>query len=319
MTPPARIDITVLLCTYNRAADLEKALGCALAQETAGEFGYEIVVVDNNSSDRTREVVERLAGTAPIPVRYLFEKRQGRGYALNTGLAAVRGEFYAILDDDIILPGTYLLNVVRAFRRAPEISFVGGKVLPCYESERPAWLDEKHWPPLALNDRGDQPILFERGNAVCLLLGSFRTAEVREAGGYGDRLGVAGRSPGGVEDDDLYGRLYAAGKKGLYDPALYSHHKVESYRMTKNYHRRWHTGRGRTYAIRRSADFERSKFHVLGVPSHVWHSLASGFVRWLRSVAAGRWHDAFYWETHIRFGWGYCRERVASWLQNGKS
>src|SRR5690242_7289366 len=98
------VDLSLLLCTYNRSADLREALETALAQETEGHFNYEVVVVDNNSKDDTRAVVEEFMLGGRQNLRYLFESRQGKSYALNTGLQAIRGWAYVIVDDDFILP-----------------------------------------------------------------------------------------------------------------------------------------------------------------------------------------------------------------------
>ena len=87
-TPPA-VDLTLLVCTFNRSDDLREMLETALAQETDGAFTYDVIVVDNNSTDGTRAVVENLIASGHANLHYLFEERQGKSCALNTGLASV--------------------------------------------------------------------------------------------------------------------------------------------------------------------------------------------------------------------------------------
>ena len=163
------IDISMLVCTYNRCDDLAELLASALHQDH-GELSYEIVVVDNNSSDRTRAVVEELIRAGHSRVSYLFEGRQGKGYALNTGLAALRGEFYAILDDDLILPPTFLAETIRNFAH-PRFPALVEKVLPRWKGTPPGWLTPRHWSPLALagwrfrdSDRTERPSASWRGS-----------------------------------------------------------------------------------------------------------------------------------------------------------
>src|SRR5690349_19001915 len=103
-----KVDITVLVCTFNRREDLRELLTSALRQETDGSFTYEILVVDNNSDDGTRELIEGLIAEGHNAVRYLFERRQGKSFALNTGLGAARGAIYLVADDDLVLPPGYL-------------------------------------------------------------------------------------------------------------------------------------------------------------------------------------------------------------------
>ncbi|MCA1628382.1 MAG: glycosyltransferase family 2 protein, partial [Acidobacteria bacterium] len=137
------VDITLIVCTFNRSGDLRELMQGALAQETGGLFGYEVLVVDNNSTDDTRRVVESFIARGHDHLRYLFEGRQGRSNALNTGLDAVRGAVYALADDDLLLPKDYLMKVFTAFQAHPEVSFVGGKVLPLWKSDVPAWLTQQ--------------------------------------------------------------------------------------------------------------------------------------------------------------------------------
>src|SRR5262245_16316067 len=149
---PPMVDITVLVCTYNRREDLRELLASALSQQIDGLFTYEILVVDNNSSDGTRELVESLIAGGHEAVRYLFEPRQGKSFALNMGLDEAHGAIYLIADDDLVLPPDYLRRVWEAFRADPEVSVVAGKVLPLWSGAVPAWLTQAHWSALALCD-----------------------------------------------------------------------------------------------------------------------------------------------------------------------
>ena len=303
------IDISMLVCTYNRCDDLAELLASALHQDH-GELSYEIVVVDNNSSDRTRAVVEELIRAGHSRVSYLFEGRQGKGYALNTGLAALRGEFYAILDDDLILPPTFLAETIRAFRRHPEVSCLGGKVLPRWKGTPPGWLTPRHWSALALADYGDSEIVTGPERPLCLLAGVFRTADVTSIGGYDCALAVSGNRIGGTEDADLFDRLYAGGKRGLYTPGISLWHKVEPYRLTREYHRRWHAGHGRHFAMMRDPAIEKSRFRLLGIPGHLLREALKDAARWIGSIGTGRRESAFEAELRLRFFAGYAGTRL---------
>src|SRR5215212_5180303 len=102
-TPPA---VTVLICTFNRAALLARTLESLAASPVTSRLPWDVVVVDNNSSDDTAAVVARLQPGYPVPLRYLHEPRQGKSRALNTGLASIRAAFVAFTDDDVqVEPG----------------------------------------------------------------------------------------------------------------------------------------------------------------------------------------------------------------------
>ena len=144
------VDISLLVCTYNRCQDLRELLETAIMQETRGEFSYEVIVVDNNSTDKTRESVKEFIDAGHRNVHYFFESRQGKSYALNTALEAAKGWAYVITDDDFILPANWLHEIHQAFRNHPEAAVISGKVLPRWQGEAPAWLTKDHWSAIAM-------------------------------------------------------------------------------------------------------------------------------------------------------------------------
>ncbi len=301
-------DISVLVCTFNRCSDLRAALESALTQETGGAFTFEVVVVDNNSTDDTRRVVEDLAqGHAPL--RYVLEPEQGVCHARTRGLSEIRGSIYTVTDDDLVLPQGWLRTVWEVFQSHPEVSVVGGKVLPLWRRDPPAWLTPEHWSPLALLDSGDTEFIAGPERPVCLLAGAYRIADVRAVGGYRPGLGASGARIGGVDDADLFSRLWESGYRGLYTPRLAVHHKVEAERVTKAYHRRWHTGHGRFIARMREGGFERAAAHPMGVPTHVYRQAAEDAIGWLRHQARGDSDAAFLFELRLRFFAGFFAER----------
>ena len=133
---PVINSISVLICTYNRAALLAQTLH-ALSRATLPEHcALEIVVVDNNSSDGTEEIVRRAAAAGPIPILYVHEAQQGKSFALNSGRRAARGDVIALTDDDVVPAGDWLVRIAANFR-ADDLVFVFGKVLPRWEVAPP--------------------------------------------------------------------------------------------------------------------------------------------------------------------------------------
>jgi glycosyltransferase involved in cell wall biosynthesis len=316
-SPQTGVDITVLVCTFNRHYELRELLESAMAQQTGGAFTYEILVVDNNSNDGTRRLVEGLIAEGHKTLRYLFEGRQGRSFALNTGLGAARGEIYLIADDDLVLPPDYARRVWEAFRANPDVSVVAGKVLPLWAQPAPAWLTQEHWSALALCDYGAEEFRTDTNKQICLLAGAFRHADVDAAGGYHTALGVTKGRIGGTEDVDLLSRLYEVGHNGLYLPDLWLSHKVEADRLTQAYHRRWHTGHGRFYAAMRMPEVERTPTRLFDVPAHLYRQAAEAAAGWLTCLAQGRRAAAFRYETRLHFFAGFFRARAGEFFVAG--
>jgi glycosyltransferase involved in cell wall biosynthesis len=311
-TPGAEPILTLLVCTYNRADDLADLLRTALSQQTDGSFTYEILVVDNNSTDATRRVVDEFVARGHTNLRYLFEPRQGKSHALNTGLEAIRTPLYTIVDDDFVLPPGWVQRIVDVFRARPDVSFVSGKVLPFWQGTVPSWLNHDHWSAVALADYGDREFEASSGNPVCLLACAFRLADVRAAGGYDTALGVSARQIGGVEDLEILQRLWKSGRKGVYVPTISFQHKVGASRLTKRYHRRWHAGHGRFYAALRDPAFEDSSARLFDVPGHVYRQAAESSLSWCAQVLRLNFDRAFLFETRLWFCAGFFRKRLAA-------
>lgn len=312
------IEITLLVCTYNRSHDLREMLETAMVQETDGAFAYEVLVVDNNSTDDTRSVVEEFISRGHQNLHYLFENQQGKSYALNTGLNAIRGEIFTICDDDFILPKDWLKNIFSAFNEHPEVSFVSGKVLPAWEGIPPSWLTQEHWSAIALTDYGENEFFSDQNNQICLLACSFRTADVKAVGGYNPKLGVTKDQNGSIEDLDILMRLWKCGHKGIYLPHIWFYHKVSPNRYTKKYHRSWHKGHGGFYAEMREEEIERAAARLFDVPAHLYRQAAKDAVNWLKYSLQRREAEAFRHETQLHFFRGFFHWRRREFLASAQ-
>ena len=248
----APCDISIVVSTYNRAERLRDALDALLAQ--SGGIPYEIIVVDNNSTDRTARVVAAIAAAAPKGrVRYTFEARQGLSYGRNTGIALARAPIVAFSDDDVRVATDWVAQLKRAFDAHPDIAYVGGRVLPHWIEPPPPWLTTAHWSPLALQDYGPEPLVSGRERGVCLVGANlaFRREVFDTVGLFTPSLGRIKDGIGSTEDHDMQLRIWRRGMRGLYTPDPVALADVTPDRMTKAYHRRWHRGHGRHCALMR--------------------------------------------------------------------
>ncbi len=133
------MNATVLLCTYNRCALLPKALDSLVAQSLPDLFAWEVIVVDNNSRDQTRAVVETYERRYPGRFRYLFEAAQGLSRARNAGISNARGQIVAFLDDDVVADPNWLRNLTAPLSGA-SWSGAGGKIVAPIDFVPPRWL-----------------------------------------------------------------------------------------------------------------------------------------------------------------------------------
>jgi glycosyltransferase involved in cell wall biosynthesis len=306
--------LSVVLPTFNRAVCLRSAI-TALLRQTADPASYEVIVVDNNSTDATRAAVASLRDPR---LRLVPEERQGLSFARNTGIGEACADLVAFTDDDVEVAPDWVTTVVEAFKAYPEIDGIGGRVLPAWASPPPVWLTRDHWAPLALQDHGAENRTFDRIAPLGLV-----GANVAFRRGVFDRIGLF--SPdvqrvqdgvGSTEDHELLTRLYASGGRMLYIPRLVAVARVQSERYARAYHRRWHTGHGRFHARMRLPEMERSRASIADVPAHLFRTAARDFARCARGILRADWYAAFTAELRLRFFWGFLTARLGSRAAN---
>ena len=308
--PGGPLDVSVVISTYDRYHMLPETLNSMLAQRFAAER-YEVLVVDNNSTDLTREVVQRYVERAPGLIRYLFEVRQGLSHGRNTGIAHARGKIIAFTDDDIRPAPDWLQRIKEAFDRNPEVDVVGGRVLPRWDLHPPAWLTRDHWAPLALVDFGEQALHVNRERPLCLVgaNSAYRRSALDRIGNFSLDVQRVRNGIGSIDEGELLERLWRSGGKGLYDPEIVVYAQVQAERLSRAYHRRWHAGHGRSYAILRQEEFERSRARILNIPVHLYRAALLNAGHWVASRLAGRSDAAFQSELKLCFFAGYVRQR----------
>ena len=310
--------ISVVVSTYNRADRLPLALQAIGRQK--GDIPYEVIVVDNNSTDETASVVAAIVADDDR-MRYVFEPQQGLSYGRNTGIALARAPIVAFSDDDVRVAEDWILELKRAFDDHPDIDYVGGRVLPCWIEPPPAWLTSSHWSPLAVQDYGSTPVVSGPDHAVCLVGASlaFRRTVFEKVGLFSPALGRIKDGIGSTEDHEMQLRVWRAGMRGLYAPSVLAVADVTADRLSKSYHRRWHTGHGRHCAMMRLREFVPSDLGPLsqpqdlvmlfGSPAFVYSELIRCGRRWLRAVY--RREDALFYSHQIRHLASYIQTRAS--------
>jgi len=302
---------SIVIATYNRAALLNDTLD-SLSRLQPGA-PWEVIVVDNNSPDRTREIVEAAAPSYPAPLRYAFEKEQGRSAALNHGFRLAAGDIVVTTDDDVRVAPDWLNTIARGLDTL-QCDYVGGRVLPIWESEPPQWVPRVNgrlWAVIALLDYGAEPIAF--GKRVPLGVNmAMRREAIERAGGFDTRIGRKAGTLLGQEVREWCMRAHAAGLTGFYVPRMVVQHLIPTDRLNKAYFRRWFFWRGISRAMlyaqsgkdmeapeQTTLDFSQVK-HVAGVPRYMFRSalvaIKDSLAARLRGDAVNAFeHELFVW------------------------
>jgi glycosyltransferase involved in cell wall biosynthesis len=245
--------VTVILCTYNRSDSLAKALESLAASVVPESVDWEVLVVDNNSTDRTREVAERFCRQHFGRFQYLFEPKQGLSQARNTGVREARGEIIAFVDDDVKVEPTWLDNLTSPLHDG-DWAGSGGRILPARGFVPPRWLALDGPRNLGMTlcaqfDLGDLPA--ELKDAPFGTNMAFRKEVLDRFGKFRTDLGRFSNNLMGNEDTEFGRRVMAGGARLRYVPSAVVYHEVQESRVRKQYFLRWWFDRGRG-AIRES-------------------------------------------------------------------
>ncbi len=283
------MDVTVILCTFNRSQSLSKALASVAAQVLAEGVGWEVLVVDNNSRDKTREVVDEFHRRYPNRFRYLYEPQQGKSHALNAGIQNARGSVLAFIDDDVVVESTWLESLTSALRRG-ECAGVGGRILPERTFAPPHWIplqDRYALAPLAVfNPEIEAGPMTEAPFGANM---AFQKCVLEKYGGFRTDLGprLGGINPQKSEDSELGLRLLAAGEKLRYAPSAVVYHVVPATRVRKKYFLEWWYDKARA-DIRAFGIPTDTKWFLAGVPIYLFRRLLVWTLRWLITLEPSR-------------------------------
>jgi glycosyltransferase involved in cell wall biosynthesis len=276
------MDISVILCTYNRCESLAKALASVAKLEFPRHVEWDVLVVDNNSRDNTPGVVNEFVREYPGRFRYLFEPRSGKSFALNTGIHEAKGAVLVFTDDDVVVEPTWADNLTNSIRNGDWIGS-GGRVLPEQAFTPPRWLSvEGKWAlgPLAMFDLGLEAIPLDSppfGNNM-----AYRR-EVFEK--YGEFRTDLGPRPGNEirnEDTEFGARLLKAGQRLRYEPSAVVYHAVPRNRVQKEYFLKWWFDKARTEI--RVEECPQNALNCKGVPLVMFRRLAMWAFRWMTSI-----------------------------------
>lgn len=283
--------LEVVVPTYNRADLLPVCLKSLQAARIPEGLSVGITVVDNNSKDNTREVVESWQEQFG-ELRYVFERTQGRSAALNAGITASHSDLVGFIDDDEEIDETWYETVYHAFTTG-DVDFIGGPYIPKWEREPPQWLPNDHEGVIGLVDAGSEIIPYDEHHPGILMGGNavICRAAIDKVGLYMTSLGRTGERLLAGEDEDMYRRLLASGAKGLYLPQLKIYHLIPATRLTKKYYRRWSFWRGVSCGVLDRTQPQAVPY-LCGVPRYLFGAASRGVARWttapLRRAAASQ-------------------------------
>ncbi|MDR2004467.1 MAG: glycosyltransferase family 2 protein [Prevotella sp.] len=242
---------SVIFCTYNREKYIYNAMK-SIAEQDFPYTDYEIVLINNNSTDSTENICNRFREDYPqVGFRYFIETNQGLSYARNRGVKESRGDILVFVDDDATVFESYLSSINIFFDAYPEVNACGGPIVPVYEVEKPKWLS--HYTEQLLGGalyEGDKVKPFRNGKYPGGGNSAFRKEVFEKYGLFNVELGRKGTGLIGAEEKDLYDRLIRGSEQFYYLPQMGIYHYIPEKKLTKAHFRELTYSIGKSERIR---------------------------------------------------------------------
>lgn len=243
------LQISVIICTYNRDKYIYQTLE-HIAQNDFPVEEYEIILVNNNSTDRTASECGRFQEAYPhIPFHYFLETSQGLSFARNRGITEAHGNILVFLDDDAFMGKDYLQQLGRYLEQYPAAAF-GGKIIPEYESgQAPHWMSKWSYSWVSALDKGDEVCLFQGKSYPIGANMGFRRNDI-PSGHFNTALGRNKGNLMGGEEKDIFNRMKTREASIYYFPDIAVRHIIPENRTTLSYIRQLALGIGMSERVR---------------------------------------------------------------------
>ncbi|MHB8974345.1 MAG: glycosyltransferase [Pirellulaceae bacterium] len=269
--------ITVAICTWNRANLLDQTLARMHTLHIPEPVEWELLVVNNNCTDHTDQVIEHHG--QHLPIRRLFEPKAGQSNARNCAVAAAQGDLLLWTDDDVVVDPQWISDYVAAATAYPDATFFGGPILPWFEGRVPRWL-ELTWSRVAnvyaIRDLGPMPKPIDENNlpvganfAVRLLAQKHYL--------YDPDLGRKKTGMLGNDETTVIRAMLRDGLQGGWVPTARVDHYIPKDRQTVGYVRRWFEGHGE---LAGRASLHRNEPLFFGRPRWIWRKAVEAEVRY---------------------------------------
>jgi len=228
----SNINFSIIIPTYNGGSTIENTLS-ALCEQKSPECNYEIITVDNNSTDNTSKIIKNFSKNSKVPIKYICENKPGSSYARNKGFKVAKGEIIGLIDDDIIVNESWVSEIFKPYSD-PKVGAVGGKILLKWiNGKPPTWFKSfESW--LGKLDYGPEQLILDKDQNI-------------NAGNYSIRkdilFNVGGYPPCDAPDDKLVGdgevglnrKVLESGKKIIWMPSATGLHVNDAKIITKSY------------------------------------------------------------------------------------
>lgn len=227
--------LSVIVCTYNREKYIGKCLE-HLANQSIDNEKFEIVLVNNVSTDNTEKIVLNIIEKYPeVSIQYFVENNQGHTFARNRGILESTGTLLSFIDDDAFVKPDFCHSIINFFNRRSDVVALGGRIIPSYEKSEPPWMSQYLLPLVAALDKGDKEKMFKGWSFPIGANMAFRKTVFDKYGNFDVNLGRRGEGLEGGDEKEVFLRLKKKDEKIYYVPSVVVDHIIPPHRVEKPY------------------------------------------------------------------------------------
>jgi glycosyltransferase involved in cell wall biosynthesis len=232
MQPPV---LSVIVCTYNREKYIGQCLA-HLANQSADKSLYEVIIVNNNSTDNSESIIyDTIRNHPEIRFTYFIEMNQGHTYSRNRGIAESSGKIIAFIDDDAFVAANYCQSLITYFKSNSSVSAIGGKIIPVYKESEPKWISKYLLPLVASLDLGDKERNLKGTKFPIGANMAFRKSIFNKYGVFDINLGRRADELEGGDEKEMFLRLKKGRELVRYVPEASVEHIIPPHRLKESY------------------------------------------------------------------------------------
>lgn len=326
------MDISVIICTFNRSESLHKVLEDLHRQHTDRRVSFEVIIVDNNSKDATKEICEEFVNIDSKKFRYIHEEKQGKTFALNTGIRSSKGTIIAFTDDDVVIGERWVSSIKQACEANSSCKAFGGRVIPVWPNTVPKWIVIEG----AFKNIGGAIVEHDLGKSVksylqtgTLPIGAnmFFVRDIFETyGGFNEELNQGVKEIPMLEDTEFCYRLFKNNENITYIPDSIVYHPVDQERLTRNYFRKHAFKSGRAQCVinelKKSGQYvllsvRKNRRIVCNVPLYLLRNIVANLLKYCVATIKRRPDEVIYFEKFLIISIGTIYELLtAKWRQS---
>lgn len=299
--------ISVVICTHNRCAHLANTLAGLARIPVPPDLAWELLVVDNNSSDATRQTVMAFIRNEPqLRVKYILEPVTGLSKARNRGIAESQGTIFAFIDDDVLVSPQWLVEVRNAFQKYDAVC-VSGRVLLHQNIRIPSWWHEAYDITVGKFDRGTSAIVYQQGDHRIAGIGAnmmFKREAFDKYGLFRTDMGRKGSQLTTGEETEMILRLRANNETIVYCPDVLVYHCPPEKRFSKRYLLRNFYHLGEWYFLQERENPEPAP-HIFGVARWKYRAALSSVRKMIWLALKGRGKESFIQQRQVAIFLGY--------------